>query len=72
MSKKELQDLRKVVVAEMGRQKLDPVDVIRLLEDRKARCSGRVFYNFLAGSELGHEKLAEVFAVLGIAVRPKL
>ncbi len=69
MSKKKLQDLRKIILAEMDRRKLSKADVVRLLEKRKLQLCGRNnFYKFMAGSELGHEKIAEVFDVLNLKV----
>ena len=69
MSKKKLQDLRKIILAEMDKQKLSRADVVRLLQKRKLQLCGRNnFYKFMAGSQLGHEKIAEVFGVLNIKV----
>lgn len=73
MSKKELQDIRNIVIFEMAKRGLSKADVVRLLEKRKfKRCSRANFYKFMAGAELGHEKIAEVFNVLALEIISKV
>lgn len=67
-----MQNLRKIILAEMDRQDFSRADVDRLLAKREPRlCSRSNLYKFLAGSELGYEKIAELFVVLGLVVLRK-